>query len=165
MLACDATVRPLLHRQGTPIDVGRSRRLVTSAQRRALRARDGGCVFPGCGHARFVDAHHVDHWLTGGPTDLANLVLLCRHHHRGHHRGEYRIRTTSVPGRFQFVEADGGRIIGAPPDPIRIDPATIDRRTGITPTWLTPHAKQCREVHLGPAIDGLLDAALAGAGP
>lgn len=158
MLACDATVRPLVFRRGAPIDAGRDRRLVSRAQRRALKARDGGCTFPGCGHARFLDAHHVDHWIHGGPTDLANLVLLCRAHHRLHHRGEYRIEAAVLDGRFQFVDRHG-RLIGEPPDPPpRIDLADLPGRTGIRPTWRTPHAKQPTGVHLPAIIDGLLHA-------
>jgi hypothetical protein len=58
-LCCDALIRPLLHRAGQPLDLGRARRLVNRAQRRALRFRDGpGCAFPGCA-ALHVDAHHL----------------------------------------------------------------------------------------------------------
>jgi hypothetical protein len=53
--------------------------------RRALDARDGGCRFPGCDNTRFVDAHHIHHWVHGGETKLDNLVLLCRRHHRAVH--------------------------------------------------------------------------------
>ncbi len=61
---------------------------LTELARRALESgrlavRDGGCVFPGCDRPlAWCDAHHLRHWLHGGPTDLANLVLLCRAHHR-----------------------------------------------------------------------------------
>jgi hypothetical protein len=29
--------------------------------------------------------HHVISWEDGGPTNLANLTLLCGYHHRRHH--------------------------------------------------------------------------------
>jgi hypothetical protein len=38
-----------------------------------------------------AEAHHVRHWIDGGGTDLANLVLLCRAHHHAHHDGEFRV--------------------------------------------------------------------------
>jgi hypothetical protein len=62
-----------------PLEVGRSSRVVQAAQRAALAVRDGGCVFPGCQRPQaWCEAHHLRHWLHGGPTDLANLALLCR---------------------------------------------------------------------------------------
>jgi hypothetical protein len=158
MLACDATLRPLVFQGDKPLDVGRDHRLLTTAQRRALKVRDGGCTFPGCGHTRYVDGHHIDHWIDGGPTDLANLALLCRTHHRQQHRGEFQIRATALHGRFEFVDRRG-HPIGPPPDPIPVDPADLASRTGITPTWLTPHAKQCRTVVLPAVVDGLVAAA------
>jgi hypothetical protein len=30
----------------------------------------------------WCDAHHLTSWLAGGPTNLNNLILVCRHHHR-----------------------------------------------------------------------------------
>ena len=65
--------------------MGRKTRTIPPALRRALRARDRGCRFPGCTHTRFVDAHHVEHWINGGETSLDNTVLLCRRHHRAIH--------------------------------------------------------------------------------
>lgn len=69
-----------------PLAVGFADRWATAAQRRALAARDGGCVHPGCSVVphRCV-AHHIRHWRDGGPTDLSNLVLLCDYHHRQVH--------------------------------------------------------------------------------
>ncbi|HEV3497043.1 MAG TPA: HNH endonuclease signature motif containing protein, partial [Actinomycetes bacterium] len=65
-----------------PLDVGRTSRVVQPAQRTALAVRDGGCVFPDCARPlAWCEAHHLWHWVDGGPTDLANLVLLCRAHH------------------------------------------------------------------------------------
>jgi hypothetical protein len=75
-----------------PLDVGRTSRVVTPAQRHALAVRDGGCVFPGCSRPLvWCEAHHLWHWLDGGPTDLDNLVLLCRAHHRAVHEGRWRL--------------------------------------------------------------------------
>ena len=56
--------------QGEPLSVGRKTRTVPTAIKRALRARDKGCSFPGCHHTRFVDAHHIKHWSAGGETQF-----------------------------------------------------------------------------------------------
>jgi hypothetical protein len=75
-----------------PLDVGRATRVVQPAQRSALAVRDGGCVFPGCDRPlAWCEAHHLVHWLQGGLTDLANLALLCRAHHRELHEGGWRL--------------------------------------------------------------------------
>jgi hypothetical protein len=85
-LLCDAGVVPILEdERGKTIDVGRRTRTIPAALRRALDARDGGCRFPGCSNRIFTDAHHVEHWLDGGETNLDNTVLLCRRHHRALH--------------------------------------------------------------------------------
>jgi hypothetical protein len=89
-----------------PLDVGRTSRVVTPAQRSALAVRDGGCVFPDCQRPlSWCDAHHLWHWLDGGPTDLDNLVLLCRAHHRTVHEGGWRLAR----------QPDGG-LTASPPD-------------------------------------------------
>ena len=81
--ACDADILPVV--LGGPsgvLDVGQKHRLVTATIRQALHARDRGCVFPGCGRpAADCDAHHIVPWQQGGATSLANLCLLCKHHH------------------------------------------------------------------------------------
>ena len=85
-LLCDAGVVPVLEDgAGRIIDVGRKTRSIPPALRRALGARDRGCRFPGCTHTRFVDGHHIAHWIDGGETSLANTLLLCRRHHRAIH--------------------------------------------------------------------------------
>jgi hypothetical protein len=87
-LACDATIIPMvLGSQGQPLDVGRTKRLVTPALLAALWARDKGCTYPGCGRPpQWSDAHHVRHWSDGGPTSLLNLALLCGYHHSWVHQ-------------------------------------------------------------------------------
>lgn len=68
---------------GVPLFLGRARRLASAGQFHALIARDGGCSFPGCdAPPEWCQAHHVTDWARGGPTDLDDLTLLCRYHHR-----------------------------------------------------------------------------------
>jgi hypothetical protein len=75
-----------------PLEVGRTSRVVTGTQRAALVVRDGGCSFPGCDRPpAWCEAHHLVHWLHGGPTNLANLALLCRAHHRAVHEGGWQL--------------------------------------------------------------------------
>jgi Domain of unknown function (DUF222)/HNH endonuclease len=86
-LTCDATGEVWFERHGEPIGAGRTTRLINRRLRRALEYRDRTCAVPGCGATRGLHAHHLRHWEDGGPTELANLVLLCPYHHRLHHRG------------------------------------------------------------------------------
>jgi hypothetical protein len=104
-LACDAEIIPVvLGSRSEVLDVGRLQRLVTAAIWRALVARDGRCAFPGCTRPPVMcHAHHVQHWADGGPTSLANLVLLCGHHHRLVHDTPWRIRISPVDGRPEFL--------------------------------------------------------------
>jgi Domain of unknown function (DUF222)/HNH endonuclease len=92
-LACDAGVtRVLLGPDSAVVDVGRSRRLPSGPTRRALAARDRGCVWPGCERsASWTSAHHLEHWAQGGATDLANLALVCYRHHWLVHEGGWQL--------------------------------------------------------------------------
>jgi hypothetical protein len=87
-LACDARVVPVvLGGAGQPLDVGRARRTIPDALRRAIAARDRGCAKPGCGRpASWSEIHHVKAWENGGETTVDNCVMLCRYHHRLLHR-------------------------------------------------------------------------------
>ncbi|WP_170225722.1 HNH endonuclease signature motif containing protein [Pseudonocardia cypriaca] len=106
-LACDARAQLLLNdREGNRLYLGRSRRLATPAQIAALTVRDGaGCRFPGCTHTHYLHAHHVQHWLHGGRTDIDNLVLICSFHHRLIHDHGYHIRWTSAGWVFSRPDA------------------------------------------------------------
>ena len=106
-LSCDADKVTVVNGDdGEPLSVGRKTRIVPAAIRRALRARDKGCTFPGCRNSRFVDAHHVRHWAAGGETRLDNLLLLCSRHHRLVHEGGYRI-DKDFQDRWIFRRPDG----------------------------------------------------------
>ena len=85
----------IVERDGQPLSVGRRTRAINPALRRGLRSRDQGCRFPGCTNTCRLQAHHIEHWVTGGLTELGNLVQLCAHHHQLVHEGGY------------CVEADG----------------------------------------------------------
>jgi hypothetical protein len=82
-ILCDSDVsRVVTGPDGAITDAGRTRRVVSAAQRRALVARDQGCRYPGCGRPPgWCEAHHTRHWLDGGNTNLDELVLLCGFHH------------------------------------------------------------------------------------
>jgi Domain of unknown function (DUF222)/HNH endonuclease len=83
-----------------PLEVGRASRVITPAQRSALAVRDGGCGFPDCDRPlAWCEGHHLVSWLDGGPTDLDNLALLCRAHHRAIHEGGWQL-TRGPDGRF-----------------------------------------------------------------
>lgn len=106
-LACDADLVTLIEdEQGEPLSVGRKTRTVPTAIKRALWARDRGCRFPGCRRKRFVDAHHIRHWVNGGETSVDNLLLLCSRHHRLVHEGGFRI-AKDYRDRWFFRRPDG----------------------------------------------------------
>ena len=86
------SARPLLPADLTGHDAGRTSRLVTPALRRLLGQLDGErCRFPSCTRTRNLHAHHVRHWRDGGPTDLANLALVCSRHHTVLHERGFRL--------------------------------------------------------------------------
>jgi hypothetical protein len=95
-LACDAAILPaVLGGASQPLDLARTRRLFTGPLRRALVLRDRGCAFPGCDRPPgWCEAHHIRHWANGGPTTLANGVLLC-----GAHQPPHRTRRLAHPPR------------------------------------------------------------------
>ena len=87
-LACNADIMPaVFNTTSQQLWVGRKLRLATEAQRAALIIRDKHCI--GCGRsAVWCEAHHIEEWLTGGPTDIDNLVLVCKTcHHNIHDDG------------------------------------------------------------------------------
>ncbi len=121
-LCCDATLVTALDGGGKSLDVGRRTRAVPPAMRRALLRRDGGCRFPGCRATRRLDAHHVEHWADGGATNTANLLSLCRHHHRALHESGFGVRLTP-DGTPEFRRPDGT------PIPVHPRPPCVAERT------------------------------------
>ncbi|MEX2550985.1 MAG: DUF222 domain-containing protein, partial [Nitriliruptoraceae bacterium] len=111
-LSCDADVRWILTRGATEVlDVGRTTRRWTRAQRRALVVRDGGCRGPGCDRPpAWCDAHHVRWWTQDGPTSLDNGLLLCRRHHRLVHDDGWSLEHDPRSGRARFTSPSGREV-------------------------------------------------------
>ena len=141
-LSCDGSLVELQERNGEPLALGRKRRTISPALRRALAARDRGCRFPGCNNKRFVDGHHLQHWSQGGETNLDNLLSLCRRHHRLVHERGYTVHFDD-DGEPQFTNQYGIAIPNAPRPPpsnrdalrhlhrrLRIDAKTCKNGTG-----------------------------------
>ncbi|RAS57061.1 5-methylcytosine-specific restriction protein A, partial [Lentzea atacamensis] len=102
-IACDSGVIPILLGSRSQIhDVGRKTRALNAGLRRMLAARDKGCAFPGCTRPpSHCEAHHIHHWANGGPTNLNNLVLLCRRHHDLIHHSHWQIQMISGLPHFR----------------------------------------------------------------
>ncbi|OBK17528.1 HNH endonuclease signature motif containing protein, partial [Mycobacterium sp. 1245852.3] len=141
-LTCDATGEVWFERRGEVIGAGRATRVINRRLRRALEYRDRTCVVPGCGATRGLHAHHLRHWEDGGPTELANLVLVCPYHHRSHHRG---VITISGPAHALVVRDDEGQVLSAgslarpptgPPPAVAPCPGPIGERADWW--WYTP---------------------------
>ena len=106
-ICCDAGVSEVrLDAEGHPLDVGRRRRTIPPALRRALELRDRGCRFPGCPVRHFTAGHHLRHWAQGGETKLDNLLLLCSYHHRLVHEGGWNVQWQDR-GRPIFLDPRG----------------------------------------------------------
>jgi Domain of unknown function (DUF222)/HNH endonuclease len=154
--SCDSTVVALATGDsGEVLDVGRRTRVVSPAIRRALSSRDHGCRYPMCSNQRFVHAHHVRHWVHGGPTSLDNLVLLCSFHHRLLHEGGFTMSFAagSVPRFF----GPRGREITVVPD---VPPALFE----LLPAAATPDINLCGWDGEPVDYDQALDAMCAASG-
>ena len=161
-LACDAGVVHMTHdAAGRVLDVGRRRRTVPPALRRALDHRDGGCRFPGCG-VRYSDAHHIVHWADGGETKLGNLVNLCRRHHRAVHEEGFRVEVGEAgEPEIRFFRPDGRPFPAVPESPpVPADAAEelarMHRARGIVPdAWTATPLWQGEVFDFGMAVEAL----------
>ena len=107
LASCGDVYRVLFSPESEVINHGRTHRLFTPAQRRALIARDHACTWPGCtAPPSICESHHARiHWADGGPTDLTNAALLCYHHH--HVVDARTITMTRHDGIWIFTRTDG----------------------------------------------------------
>ena len=113
-LACEARIIPVvMGGSSLPLDVGRSRRLATGAQRAAARAVHDTCCIEGCDTPfDYCELHHIQWWGSGGRSDLANLAPVCsKHHHLIHDHGwELRLDPDRV-GTLHRSEPTSGRSV------------------------------------------------------
>jgi hypothetical protein len=127
---CDAEILPIvMNGSGEVLDVGRSKRTLNRAQRRALRAMHRTCAHPEC-TVPFADtkAHHVRWWWRDlGPTDIANLIPLCERHHHLVHEGGWTL-TMTADRIATWIRPDGT---------VHHRGSCIDRQP--TPTARSPH--------------------------
>ena len=138
MIACTAALSWMTHGDGGAVlALGRRRRRPSSAIRRAARERDGcRCRFPGC-ESRRVDLHHIQHWINGGRTDLANLISLCPWHHKVVHDRGYLIAAPHGAD-FAFYRPDGTPLPASPPLPAPQGGISETHDAEITPDTIIP---------------------------
>jgi hypothetical protein len=119
-ITCDGLITPTFLKDGVPVSVGRSQRIIPERTRRIVQLRDGGCRVPSCTQDKFIEVHHIIHWEYDGPTDTWNLIALCPHHHRLHHKGKLGItgNADQIDG-VTFTDEHGRPIAqtGAKPEP------------------------------------------------
>ena len=117
-------------RSGQCVDLGRTQRLFSEAQRIGISVRDGGCVFPDCDRPPSAcETHHINQWARDrGLTNIADGVLLCRRHHLLLHNNHWRIVRT---GSTYWIQP----------------PSAIDPRQKLIPLHSrTPEVQEMRDV-------------------
>jgi hypothetical protein len=104
-LLCDCAIgRVIMKGESEVLDLGRRQRDVSPAIRRAVVARDRGCVWRGCDRPpRWCDAHHILPWERRGPTSVENCALLCRRHHVLVHEGGWTL-LRNLDGTYDVKE-------------------------------------------------------------
>ncbi len=140
----------LLSIKGTPLWQTHKTRTANRAMRRALRARDRCCAYPGCANVGYLESHHVVPYTQRNETGMDGLALLCGFHHRWlHRRGETLARDED--DRIFVRRSDGTVWTGKHPPPEAPDPPGVDDDMGPRP-WagdrLTHYARDVILDHL-----------------
>jgi len=125
-LACADGYVPVIFQPDGTLDVGRVQRLFTTRQRTALDAIWGGCAHAGCDRPpSWCEAHHAVPWKKGGPTDVANGILLCRFHHMMVHNNGWTIRP---PGASPNIEETRWLMHPPPGDTLNRHPVVLESK-------------------------------------
>lgn len=109
-LACDAHIIPVvLNGEGVALDVGRSRRLATDDQRRALRSMYRTCGIGRCDVPfERCEIHHLQEWTADqGETNLDSLIPGCSRHHHLVHEGGWRLELDPDTRELTITLPDG----------------------------------------------------------
>ena len=121
-LLCDGEFhRVVFGPDGESLDSGRTQRLFTPAQTRAVIARDRHCQYPGCSAPPGQgEIHHSIWWYHQGRTSTKNAILLCWYHHTLVHQRHLSIthHTSTDPDRpswWSFTDPDGRTVQNVPP--------------------------------------------------
>ena len=121
-IACEAKIIPVvLGGDGVVLDLGRSNRLASRHQRRALESMHKTCAIPDCQvPVAQCQPHHINFWHLGGPTDMDNLVPLCAQHHRLVHEGGWKLTLDSIGRKLHVREPGGRRVRTSIPESVRL---------------------------------------------
>ena len=104
-LACGAGIVPaVLDGASQLLDLGRTQRFFTEAQRVALSTKYDSCAAEDCDRPyAWTEHHHQDPWATGGHTNLDLAVPLCGFHHRRVHDPGFHHHITRDPDGRKHV--------------------------------------------------------------
>lgn len=117
-IACDAAIHRVYRSGSTVVDYGRSTRTIPAPLFTAVSIRDGGCRFPGCSRSAGESrGHHVQFWEDGGPTDQANVVLLCNLHHWVVHHTHWSVELDPDDATCTWTDGRTGRTRRSRPHP------------------------------------------------
>ncbi|MPV38699.1 HNH endonuclease signature motif containing protein, partial [Georgenia subflava] len=114
-IACTSEVHRVVFGPASEVlDTGREKRLFTTAQTRAIIARDRTCRYPGCDAPPGEgEIHHAIWWWSQhGTTDLKHGILLCWHHHDFVHKRRITIENRGT--HWHFTRRDGTTIEPTP---------------------------------------------------
>lgn len=140
-LGCDAQVLVMAYRNGRLLGITPTDRTPSRKVRRYLEHRDQGCTHPLCSQRRWLQAHHLQHWEDGGPTEVWNLIMLCWQHHKALHHGDFTIAGNPEDGTLRFLDTQGRPIeppgTGPPRLPRPADPRPFTPPLGerLDPRW------------------------------
>jgi hypothetical protein len=118
-LTCDSGFVSLVtDDHGNPLSIGRKTRVISTPMKRALRARDRTCRYPGFSNRGYLHGHHIKHWAHGGETCIENICSLCSFHHLFVHELGYSVALLA-DGSFEFRDPHG-RLVKPVPDRIEV---------------------------------------------
>ena len=151
-MMCDATIQRVVWDEGSvPIDVGRKSRTATDAQWQAIRSIYRTCAWDGCDRPlSWCQIHHILEWEHDGPTDMANLIPLCNHHHHQVHEGRWTVKLEQKDRRLDIYTPNGthaARLAGPARRPTG-ERAAIERLKGCGNEQRSRHPKHAATCYL-----------------